>query len=914
MISKVDDTNNTNSTWLRTKLHRPRVTRQLVPRPRLLERLEQGLDGALILVSAGVGYGKTTLISSWLEGRAARSGEYGAALPTAWLSLDEYDSDLGVFLRYCGAAVRTIFPEAFPETLALLQAPQQSPLATLVATLGNEIESLPGDFVLVLDDYHTITGEAVPDLLATLAKHWPRPLHLVLITRHNPALPIASLRAKGQLAEIRARDLRFTAEEVGQYISHVLEKSLSQPVLERLERQTEGWIAGLYLATLALRQAGVRASQSALAEADANTADYLMDDVLAHQPPDILQFLLRTSILDRWCVPLCEKIVGASSTDRSVRACLEWLELTNFFIIPLDDGQEWYRYHHLLRDVLQRRAQVTLGLDQIICLHREAAAWFEQQGWIEEALHHMLAAHDLDQAARLMQHSLRDVLNREDRATLDRWLHLLPEDFIQRRPWLLIIKCLALQFAWQLGAIPPTLKQIEALMEGAASESAVADLPILRGIVLALQGELAYFSNQMEHSVACVQEALTLLPASWSYVRGGYTMFLGLSMHALGQGRTIDGLLWLQYEALRDKTNAYAVRILFPLCVNDLQAGRLEQARQRGELMLEQATRGKLPVLQGWAHYWLGVIYYLWNDLAAAGRHFRAITDQRFAIHVLTARHGLTGLALVQLAQGENAAAGDTLALLSQYEISLLGTETDLTRSVHAHAQVGGGDRADALRWADAFTAPVLDQPLLWMHDPHMTKAYVLLARGTAADVQAAMQIVEALYEIAVRTHNLHFTIATTILRALTLNGQGQIEAAQAALQHAIDLARLGGFVRVFVNPDSRLQALLIRLAKLHPADDFIGHILAAWPVPEQRVPARVSPAPASLIEPLTSRELDVLQLMRERLSDKEIAQKLGIAPVTVKRHSANLYQKLGVNKRWDAVAKAEALRILPPR
>jgi LuxR family transcriptional regulator, maltose regulon positive regulatory protein len=914
MFPDLRDTHNNSRMLQQTKLHQPHVTRQLVPRPRLWERLDRGLDGGLILVSAGAGYGKTTLISSWLESRAAAPGEQGAALPTAWLSLDEYDSDLNVFLRYCGAALRTIFPEAFPETLSLIQAPQPLALATLVATLSNELESLPEDFILVLDDYHTINGEDVPDLLASLARHWPRRLHLVLITRHNPALPIASLRAKGQLTEIRARDLRFTTEEVGLYVGRVLEKPLGQPVLALLEQRTEGWIAGLYLATLALRQEGVTAALTALTEADTNIADYLIADVLARQPLDILQFLLRTSILDRWCVPLCEQLIGSSSTDRSVPARLEWLERTNFFIIQLDDRREWYRYHHLLRDVLQRRAQATLGSDQISGLHRQAAAWFEQQGWFEEALQHTLAARDLDQAARLMQHGLRDVLNREDRATLERWLHLLPEDFIQQRPWLLMIKCLALQFTWQLGAIAPLLTQIEALLENTASDSIVADLPILRGLVLALQGELAFFSNQAEQSVACVQAALALLPESWTYGRGGYMLFLGLSMQALGRGRIIDGLLWAQYEALREKTNTYAVRILFSLCVNDVQAGRLEQARQRGELMLEQATRGRLPLLQGWAHYWLGVIHYMWNDLAAAARHFRAVTDQRFVINVLAARQGVTGLVLVQLAQGEAAAAGETLALLSQYEAGQFGAETDWTRSLRARWQLATGDRSTALRWADSFTLPIPDVPLLWIHDAYLTKAHVLLARGTVTDMQAALQIVEALSEIAARTHNLRFTIATKILQALGVNGQGQIEAALAALQDAIDLARPGGFMRVFVDPGARLQPLLSCLAQRCPGDDFVGRLLTAFPASAPLTPPRLAPAAAPIVEPLTARELDVLLLMREHLSNKEIAQRLHIAPVTVKRHAANVYQKLGVNKRWDAVAKAEALRILAPR
>ena len=501
-----------STTLLQTKLHQPHVPQQFMPRPRLCGRLDQGLEGGLILVAAGPGYGKTTLISSWLEERAGRTGTRPTAFRAAWLSLDENDSNLELFLVYCVTALRTIFPGACPETLSLLQAPVPAPPATLVSTLSNELEGLPEDFILVLDDYHTIKGEAVPDLLAALARHWPRRLHLVLITRHNPPLPIPALRAKGKLTELRARDLRFTADEIRQYVGRVTNQPLGQPVIKELERQTEGWIAGLYLSTLALRQQGIQGTLAALTEAGSNVAEYLIDEVLAQQPADISQFLLKTSVFERWCLPLCEQILGGSSAGLSMQGCMEWLERTNFFITPLDDGQEWYRYHHLLREMLHRRAQAVLGPDQVAGIHRRAAAWFEQKGLVEEALHHLLEARDLDQAGRLVQHGLRGVLNREDRSTLERWMSLFPEDFIEQNPWLLLMKCTALQFRWQLGAIPPLLRQIETLIENRASGSDIPDLPILRGIMLAFRGELAFFANQMEQCAANEQEAMTLLP------------------------------------------------------------------------------------------------------------------------------------------------------------------------------------------------------------------------------------------------------------------------------------------------------------------------------------------------------------------------------------------------------------------
>ena len=318
-----------------TKLHQPAVTANLVVRPRLGDQLNRGVLAPLTLVCASAGYGKTTLVSSWLQGRETGNGTGSTDWPAAWLSLDEYDSDRTVFLRYFCAALATIFADACAQTLALLQAPQQAPLDVLIATLSSEIQALPRDFILVLDDYHTISGVEVPNLLAGLARHWPRPLHIVMTTRQNPPLPLARLRAKGQLSEIRTRDLRFTAEETAQYLTGVRGEPPSAPVLAQMEQQVEGWIAGLHLATLSLPKDVDAATLTVLAEADSNITEYLLDELLQQLPPDVLTFLLQSALLNRFCVPLCEQVVGRDAGERNARECLDWLERTNFLIVPL---------------------------------------------------------------------------------------------------------------------------------------------------------------------------------------------------------------------------------------------------------------------------------------------------------------------------------------------------------------------------------------------------------------------------------------------------------------------------------------------------------------------------------------------------------------------------------------------------
>ena len=397
-----------DSSLLLTKLNRPPVTSDRIDRPRLIEQLDRGLQqGPLTLVCAAAGFGKTTLVSSWVEGLIAGRDGVTPPLPSAWLSLDEADSDLVGFLRYFVAAIRTVFPEACAETLALLGAPYPTAQAPLVIALGNELERLPARVVLVLDDYHAIRGEAVHDFLSELLRYWPQKLHLVLISRSSPPLPLANLRAKGQVAEIRTRDLRFTPEEAAAFLERALRAPLSQSAIALLDQRLEGWIAGLRLVTLSLgARADAETELAALSGTSVEIADYLVDEVISRQTPAILRFLLATAILDRFCADLCEAVLGCTAGSEGppcdVAVCIQWLESHSLFVIPLDNDRQWYRYHHLFQELLQHRLLAEVGPEQVSELHRTAASWFAGQGLVDEALHHALAANDFDLAAGLM--------------------------------------------------------------------------------------------------------------------------------------------------------------------------------------------------------------------------------------------------------------------------------------------------------------------------------------------------------------------------------------------------------------------------------------------------------------------------------------------------------------------------------
>jgi LuxR family transcriptional regulator, maltose regulon positive regulatory protein len=935
------------SPLLFTKLNRPPVTSDRVDRPRLIEQLDRGLQqGPLTLVCAAAGFGKTTLVSSWIERLSASRGGVTPPLQSAWLSLNENDSDLVVFLRYFIAAIRTVFPESCAETLALLGAPYPAAQAPLVIALGNELERLPGRVVLVLDDYHAIRGEAVHDFLSELLRHWPQRLHLVLISRSSPPLPLANLRAKGQVAEIRTRDMRFTPEEAAAFLERVLAAPFSPSAVALLDQRLEGWIAGLRLVTLSLRVvANAETELAELSGTSAEIADYLVDEVMSSQTPAILRFLLATSVLDRFCAALCQCVLGSADSGVAgsdgppcdVYACIQWVERNNLFVIPLDNDRQWYRYHHLFQELLQRRLLAEVGPEQVTELHRRAAAWFAGQGFVDEALHHALAAADLDLAARLMEAGLCDALNWEDRATLDRWLRLLPEEFIQGRPWLLIVRAFALQFAWQLPAVWRLLGQVEALLaerplernEGAerAARSGEAapysgdphDLPVLRGLIAGLRGQQAFTNSQAARAIACCEEAFALLPQEWRYVRGGTLMYWIMSMRAIGRSDAAYRTMMGQYESLPRKSDAYALRLLFTVCLNFLETADLERVRQMAQAALQQARAGRLMIIQGWLHYLLGMAHYCWNELDDARQHFTELVDKRYAVHAQSARNGMIGLVRVHLARGEISAATPIMELLSQLDVERMGQEADDARSLRAQLAYRQGDTEAAFRWADADATPAPDRLLTWLQDPHLAKAQILLARGTDADVQAALDILDALHEIAQRSFSVRFQIEILALRALALEMHGKAGDALAVLQQAVELARPGGILRAFVDLGLPMQTMLLRLAKQGFAVETVRRILAAFPEPRKKsetsdAGSQIHAANARLIEPLTDRELEVLVLLRERLSNKEIAHKLVLSPMTVKRHLVNLYGKLGVNKRWDAVIKAEALEILPPR
>jgi LuxR family maltose regulon positive regulatory protein len=895
---------------LQTKLNRPSVTRDLVVRPRLLKQLNAGLEGAITLVAAPAGFGKTTLVSSWLQ---AANGHNGATLPYTWLSLDEGDSDGDVFLRYFVAALRVIFSEACPQTSRLLDSRQQPPTRVLMSTLSNEIEQLSSPFVMVMDDLHAPHGRALFDNLNEWLHHWPRQMHLVLLSRFNPPLPLTSLRAKGLLTEIRARDLRFSQDEAAEYFNQVLGLPSDEPTVVLLQQRLEGWIAGLKMASLSLgERESMRDMTDALLDNEVFIADYLVDEVIASQPPKIQRFLLKTSILDQVSVSLAEALMDEQDAGCDARECVDYIESADLFLVHVDNQREWYRYHRMFRDVLRQKLPTVMSATQIEDMHARAADWFYAHGLPDQAIHHALEANNLNLAASYMEQGLCEALNREDRPVIERWLRMLPEEFINQSPGLLIMRAFLHALRWEAAPLAQTTRQAEALIDQ-SDRSERTQLHL--GLVGALEATSYYDANQYDQVILQCQQALSNLPAQWQYARGMAASYMGMGIHASGRPEAAQQFLTGQYESYRDKGDGYALRLLLSVTVNHLQSGNYENAERTARMILQQAEQGSLLVMKGWGYYLLGFLNYEWNELEKAADYFGRVTDLFYTTQLAAARNGMIGQAWTAQALGRPAEAMQIIDKLSDYDLEVRGYEQVDTMFARARLFLMSGAVEAAERWIDVDTSRLPDQSLLiWMAQPPLTKARILLARNRGADTRTALQILAPIGELAERTNNVRITIEVLALRALALLNQGDSAGAREAIIRSVELARRGPFTRTFVDLGPQMHSLLTQIAGHATVSKSVSRILAAFPSAEApQTPAALlsHSVPVTqgdhsdngdLDEHLTPRELEILTLMAEPISFREIASRMNISYTTARRYTINVYSKFGVHSRWEVV------------
>lgn len=903
---------------LMTKLHRPPARSDLVERPRLTARLSAGLRGPLTLIVAPAGSGKTTLLSAWYAAQATTQ-------PIAWLALDAGDNDPARFLRYVVAALQTVHAGIGRGVLASLRSPQP-PVEGLLTSLLNDLTAQPDDVVLVLDDYHLMTDPAIHRALAFLLDHLPPRLHLVIATRADPPLPLPHLRARGQLTELRAADLRFSVDEAAAFLDHTMGLPLSADDVAALEARTEGWIAGLQLAALSLRgrePALLSAAITALSGTHRYILDYLADQVFDRQPDEVRRFLLHTSVLDRLTGALCDALVdetGEASASGAGQAMLERLDAANLFLVPLDDTRTWYRYHHLFADFLRERLRWD-DPERLRALHRRACRWYERQGLPAEAVDHALAAADHAQAADLIEQAgTASLWQRGETATLLRWLERLPLDVARARPRLCLDLAWVLLWRDQVDAAERQLQDAERALDAldlaASSTDSGPDASsrALRGEIATLRAELVRQRGELAAAIDLARRALEDLPAADRWLRGVTMGCLAAAYLWSGQAAAASQA-FAETVALGQTEDTIILALFASGRLVQAQAlqGRLHQAATTYQQTLDLAGAYGLaaPPVIGVAKVAMADVLRAWNALDAAEDLVRQGTAQCVEAGVLAelALEGCLTLARILQARGDSEGA---LAALEQAE--RLGRHGHIApsagRVAAARARLWltspAGDIAAAVRWAN-------EREEAWRTDEppsyagmleRLTLARLRLVQGRRDD---AATLLTRLLGRAEAGGLLGCAIEILALHARLLHEKGQEAPAMIALSRALALAEPEGYVRLFVDEGPPMIGLLRQAQARGVAPAYVAALLSAC----GSAPPSPSPLAAALVEPLTVRELEALRLLAAGLSTPEIAAQLYVTVGTVRSHLKSISRKLDVHSRLQAVERARALGLL---
>jgi len=915
---------------LATKLYVPLLRPGFVLRPRLVGQLDHGLAHALTLVCAPAGFGKTALLADW-----ARRGRR----PVAWLSLDAGDNDPARFWRHVAAALDRVRPGIAEHAAPLLGPPAPPSFEALVTALINELAAQPGEgeVVLVLDDYHLIDAQPVHASLTFLLEHRPPELHLVLASRADPPLPLARLRGRGQLAELRAADLRFTAEEAAALLREAAGPGppLPEATAATLAARTEGWAAGLQLAALSLRgRPDAAGFVAAFSGSHRYVLDYLTDEVLEGQPEQVRGFLLETSVLERLSGELCDAVTGRTGG----QAMLEAIERANLFLVPLDEVRGWWRYHHLFADLLRARLQQEQA-DRVPQLHRNAAAWCDERGLADDAVRHALAAGDAAWAAGLMERHFDALFLRSEEVTLQRWLAALPADLLGSRPRLLVAQAVLALVCGRVDTMEGPLDAAERALAADAGEadepfepsvgragSLVANVPVMialyRGYVAGLRGDAERAVTFGSRALAELGEGAGMLDST---IRG-YLAVAEWMRGRLPEAERAFASILAQWRAAGERF--VAVRVCELLGLVQRAQGRLDAALGTYQQAMEIAAGPGRPAVPaaGMAHVGIAEVAYQRDELDAALRHVtEGIALCRQLAYAQPLATGLAIQAWIRQAEGDPAGALDAIEEAERVApASGVASLLNPIPAQRARLLLAQGDVAAATRWTKQRGVGADDEPGYPKEPEYLVLARVLLAQDLP---DQALGLLERLHAAAAAQGRTGSIIEVRALQALALAARGDDEGAVAALAEALSLAGPQRYVRVFADEGAPMGALLGRLISAQRRDppaargvplDYIGRLARAFDqdAARARTPGASPARPAStvvpgLVEALSDRELEVLQLLAAGKPNREIAAELVVALSTVKKHVTHIFDKLGAANRTEAATRARELGLL---
>ncbi|MFC1879120.1 LuxR C-terminal-related transcriptional regulator [Chloroflexota bacterium] len=913
------------SSILVTKLFIPPTRPEFVPRPGLIKQLNEGLHRKLTLISAPAGFGKTTLVSEWIYTlRYDGPKENQIVYKAAWLSLDGGDNDPTRFLAYLVAALQSVVSNIGEGVLVMLQSPKLPPAETLLIPLINEIAAIPDRILLVLDDYHVIDAQPVHDALSFLLENMPPQMHLVIATREDPDLPLSRFLARGQLTELRAADLRFSSSEAAEFLNQVMGLNLSTEDIAALENRTEGWIAGLQLAAISMKRGDDATSFiKSFTGSDRLVLDYLIEEVLEQQSQNVQAFLLQTAILDRLTGSLCDAVrfgfsKSPSSSERATltgrksgREILEYLEHANLFIVPLDNERRWYRYHHLFAELLRQRLHQREG-EGINKLHIRASEWYEHNGLEIEAFYHAAAANDIARAERLIEGDGLPIHWLGAASPVLNWLASLPKTELDARPSLWVTYASVLVFAGQSGGVEQKLQAAEAAIAEAADVKAApgglqniiepeAKPQDLIGRIAALRAMMAVPLHQVESIITQSRLALEQLHSDNLTYRTAANWTLGYAYEIQG-----DRIAASQaYSEVISRTKASG-NFMFTLAATT-SLGNIQEAENQLHLAAETQRAalqlaGDPPVPFACASYLsLARILYEWNELDAAEQHAQKSAQLAQQIEgVDTPAACWLFLCRLKLAQGDVAEAAFMLAQADQF--------MQQHNFGHLLPEIAAASVLISLNQGNLAKAADLAEK----HELPLSQARVHLAQG---DPGEALALLEPLRRQVEAKGLVDERLKVMVLLAVALYAHGEKEGAVGLLGEVLALAEPGSFIRTFVDEGPPMARVLYEILSHRIKPDYVRRLLVAFPDSEsgQTNPSKIQAPKSELFEPLSEREIEVLELISEGLTNQEIATRLFLSQHTVKVHAHNIYGKLGVKNRTEAVAKGKSLGILTP-
>jgi len=915
---------------LNTKFFVPTARPELVSRSRLIEQLNNGLHRKLTLISAPAGFGKTTLVGEWMD--TLQKGDKKDHR-IAWLSLDEGDNELTRFLTYFASAlnrIKEMKTTVGEESLSLLQSPQPPPAETVLTSLINEIAAVADKIIFILDDYHLIETQPIHDALGFTLENLPPQLHLVIATREDPLLPLSRLRARDQLTELRAVDLRFTSTEATEFLNHVMALNLSVEEITTLENRTEGWIAGLQLAAVSLQgQADTSSLIRSFAGSNRLVLDYLIEEVLEHQPSDVQNFLLQTCILNRLTGSLCDAITGQDNGQQ----VLEILDHANLFIVPLDEERRWYRYHHLFADLLRQRLQQTRS-EQLPNLHLKASGWYETKGQWSDAVRHAFAAGDLERAADLIELAWVPMNTSYRSITWLGWAKTLPNDLVHARPLLSTACGWASLDAGELEAAELCFQNAERWLEAVADVNGQFETSSGRTVELD-EKELRSLSISIANGRAYLAQALGDVTGTVKYARRANGLLheneyfeRGLSDVLIGFAYWSSGDLDAAHGAIADAiskmwmTEKKPFIISFTSYLADVMKaqGRLHEVErtylQLLETFREQGESGvkETAVL----HLGLSELYLERGDMETAMQHLQRSEELgEQPSFPPWYRHWICAHVNIMAANGDLDGVIELLKGAKRYYYRHPIPDVRPLAALNVRALLAQGKMEETLHWVHEQSLSI-DDELNYLHEfEHITLVRLLIAQyqngRDDADIQGTLSLLDRLLAAAKEGGRMGSVIEILVLQALAYDAKDDVSHALVPLEQALMLAEPEGYFRIFVDEGPPMARLLHDVLSHKIAPDYVKRLLAAFPDDELKKSgsSQSYKSGSELIEPLSERELEILQLVADGQSNWDIGAQLFLSLNTVKAHTRNIYGKLGVNSRTQAAARARAMGII---